>query len=33
VFIAGFVSDDEARVIFGEWKALKPYVRIVPQPR
>jgi alkyl hydroperoxide reductase subunit AhpC len=33
VFIAGFVSDDEARVIFGEWKSLKPYIRIVPQPR
>ena len=33
VFIAGFVSDDEARVAFGEWKAPKPYLRIVPQPR
>ena len=27
------VPDDQARVIFGEWKAVKPYIRIVPQPR
>jgi alkyl hydroperoxide reductase subunit AhpC len=33
VFIAGWMSDDEARVIFGEWKSPKPYLRIVPQPR
>jgi len=33
VFIAGSVPEDEARVIFGEWKARKPYLRIVPQPR
>jgi len=26
------VSDDEARQIFGDWKAPKPYIRIVPQP-
>ena len=26
-------ADDEAQVIFGEWKAPKPYLRIVPQPR
>ena len=26
-------SADEAQVIFGEWKAPKPYLRIVPQPR
>ena len=32
VIIAGSVSDDEARQIFGEWKAPKPYIRIVPQP-
>ena len=33
VFIAGTVSDDEARVIFGEWKSPRCYLRIVPQPR
>jgi alkyl hydroperoxide reductase subunit AhpC len=32
VIIAGSVSDDQAREIFGEWKAPKPYIRIVPQP-
>ncbi len=32
VIIAGSVSDDEARRIFGEWKTPKPYIRIVPQP-
>jgi len=32
VIIAGSVSDDEARQIFGDWKAPKPYIRIVPQP-
>src|SRR5213080_4883850 len=33
VIIAGSVSDDEAREIFGDWEAPKPYIRIVPQPR
>jgi alkyl hydroperoxide reductase subunit AhpC len=33
VIIAGSVSDDEAKELFGEWKAPKPYIRIVPQPR
>jgi len=33
VFIASTVSDDEARVIFGEWKSPRSYLRIVPQPR
>ena len=33
VIIAGSVSNDEAKEIFGEWKAPKPYIRIVPQPR
>ena len=33
VMIALTVSDEEARVIFGEWKSVKPYIRIVPQPR
>jgi alkyl hydroperoxide reductase subunit AhpC len=32
VIIAGSVSDDEARQIFGDWKAPKHYIRIVPQP-
>jgi alkyl hydroperoxide reductase subunit AhpC len=33
VIIAGSVSDDDAKQIFGEFKAPKPYIRIVPQPR
>jgi alkyl hydroperoxide reductase subunit AhpC len=32
VIIAGSVSNDEARQIFGEWREPKPYIRIVPQP-
>ena len=32
VFIAGSVSNDEAKEIFGEWEQPKPYIRIVPQP-
>ena len=32
VIIAGSVSDDQAKEIFGEWQAPKPYLRIVPQP-
>ncbi|MBI5088339.1 MAG: peroxiredoxin [Actinobacteria bacterium] len=32
VIIAGSVSNDEAKQIFGEWRAPKPYIRIVPQP-
>src|SRR5215471_14000737 len=32
VIIAGSVSNEEAREVFGEWKAPKPYIRIVPQP-
>jgi alkyl hydroperoxide reductase subunit AhpC len=32
VIIAGSVSNDEAKEIFGEWEAPKPYIRIVPQP-
>jgi alkyl hydroperoxide reductase subunit AhpC len=32
VIIAGSVSNDEAKEIFGDWKAPKPYIRIVPQP-
>jgi alkyl hydroperoxide reductase subunit AhpC len=33
VIIAGSVSNDEAKELFGEWEAPKPYIRIVPQPR
>jgi thioredoxin-dependent peroxiredoxin len=33
VIIAGSVSNEEARQVFGEWKEPKPYIRIVPQPR
>jgi alkyl hydroperoxide reductase subunit AhpC len=33
VIIAGSVSDEQARDLFGEWQAPKPYIRIVPQPR
>ena len=32
VIIAGSVSNDEARQIFGGWKEPEPYIRIVPQP-
>ena len=30
VIIAGSVSNDEAKEIFGEWEEPKPYIRIVP---
>jgi alkyl hydroperoxide reductase subunit AhpC len=33
VIIAGAVSNDEAREIFGDWQEPKPYIRIVPAPR
>ena len=33
VIIAGSVSDDDAKELFGEWKSPKPYIRVVPQPR
>jgi alkyl hydroperoxide reductase subunit AhpC len=33
VIIAGSVNDEQARELFGEWRAPKPYIRIVPQPR
>src|SRR6187455_446241 len=33
VIIAGSVSDDEEKEIFGEWQEPKPYIRIVPQPQ
>jgi alkyl hydroperoxide reductase subunit AhpC len=33
VVIAGSVSNDEAKEVFGEWEEPKPYIRIVPQPQ
>jgi alkyl hydroperoxide reductase subunit AhpC len=34
VIIAGSVSDDQAKAKYpGGWKAPKPYLRIVPQPK
>jgi alkyl hydroperoxide reductase subunit AhpC len=33
VIIAGSVSDEDAKEIFGEWKSPKPYIRVVPQPQ
>ena len=33
VIIAGSVSNDDAKEIFGEWEEPKPYIRIVAQPR
>jgi alkyl hydroperoxide reductase subunit AhpC len=34
VIISGSVSDDEARQLFPQgWKAVKPYLRVVGQPR
>jgi thioredoxin-dependent peroxiredoxin len=33
VIIAGSVSDDDAKEIFGKWDSPKPYIRIVPQPQ
>ena len=33
VIISGSVSNDEARELFGDWDAPRPYIRIVPQPR
>jgi alkyl hydroperoxide reductase subunit AhpC len=32
VIIAGSVSNDQAKELFGEWESPKPYIRIVPQP-
>jgi alkyl hydroperoxide reductase subunit AhpC len=33
VVIAGSVSNDEAKEIFGQWDEPRPYIRIVPQPQ
>src|SRR6266511_2560897 len=32
VIIAGSVSNDEAKELFGTWQEQRPYIRIVPQP-
>ena len=32
VIIAGSVSNEEAKELFGSWEEPKPYIRIVPQP-
>jgi thioredoxin-dependent peroxiredoxin len=32
VVIAGSVSNEQAKELFGSWDAPKPYIRIVPQP-
>ncbi|MHB8691605.1 MAG: peroxiredoxin [Solirubrobacteraceae bacterium] len=32
VIIAGSVSNDQAKEIFGEWEAPRPWLRIVPDP-
>jgi alkyl hydroperoxide reductase subunit AhpC len=33
VIIAGSVSDDEAKELFGDWESPRPWLRIVPQPK
>jgi thioredoxin-dependent peroxiredoxin len=33
VIIAGSVSNDQAKELFGNWTEPKPYIRIVPQPQ
>jgi alkyl hydroperoxide reductase subunit AhpC len=33
VIVAGSVSDEQAKEIFGDFDAPKPYIRIVPQPQ
>ena len=32
VIIAGSVSNDQAKELFGDYESPKPYIRIVPQP-
>ncbi|HEV3480007.1 MAG TPA: peroxiredoxin [Gaiellaceae bacterium] len=32
VIIAGAVSNEEAKEVFGEWESPKPYIRVVPDP-
>jgi alkyl hydroperoxide reductase subunit AhpC len=33
VIIAGSVNDEQAKELFGEWEAPRPWLRIVPQPK
>ena len=33
MIIAGSVSDEQAKEMFGQWESPKPYIRIVPHPR
>jgi hypothetical protein len=34
VIIGAAVSDDEAKTLFpGGWKTVKPYLRVLPQPK
>jgi hypothetical protein len=34
VIIGGAVSDEEAKTLFpGGWKTVKPYLRVLPQPK
>ena len=33
VIVGGAISNEEAKEIFGEFRAPKPYLRIVPQPK
>jgi thioredoxin-dependent peroxiredoxin len=33
VVIAGSVSNDDAKELFGSWESPKPYIRIVPDPK
>jgi alkyl hydroperoxide reductase subunit AhpC len=33
VIIAGSVTNEQAKELFGEWEEPKPYIRIVPQPK
>jgi alkyl hydroperoxide reductase subunit AhpC len=32
VMVALMVSDDKARALYGDFKAPKPYIRIIPEP-
>jgi thioredoxin-dependent peroxiredoxin len=33
VIISGSVTDDQAKELFGQWQAPRPYIRIIPQPQ
>lgn len=32
VMVALMVSDDKAKALYGDFKAPKPYIRIIPEP-